>query len=195
MAATVRQTLASVMAEILKPHQLARYERYRAELRAQADQHGELFAEVWSAAQTYLASRGRVKPPPSGWDFVPIVQDLPFGVSPEFSPVQRTHWREFWEWYLPVERGIGRMIWIIEVLHKLGPQHYKLKNDVCQVAYVVKTQYQRWMQDGDVPWLPKGRGAGKPETIVQLLEQVLVRLDRGPAKDDGDPGPEWEPMP
>lgn len=183
------------MAEILTPRQLERYNRYRTELHEQANKHGELFAEVWAAAQQFLAARGRVRRPPRKWSFLAALRAAPPGQSPSFTPEQRAEWRQFWDWYLPLERGIGRLIWVIEVLHKLGPEHTKLKSDVCQVAYVAKTQYQQWLEDGEIVWLPVGRGGGKPETIVQLLDQVLVKRDRGPERDAGDPGYELEPMP
>lgn len=189
-----RRLIDQALGDMLTPTQLAAFRAYRDQRRAVEEEHGGIFAELWTEAQLFLRARGRVRLPPTGWDFASCVIGLSHGVRPEFDPQQRSQWRAFWDWYLPMENHLTRLIGIIRTLHAYKPAHEKLRCELCGVAQVMLDQYQQWLRGGRILWLPLDRGGDPERNIVERLGKVLIDCDTGPL-DEGAPDSQWEPHP
>jgi len=172
---------------MMTPAQLEQFRRYRAAREVVADAHGDLFADLWSEAQVFIQSRGKVRLPPTGWDFVPAVTGLSHGVKPEFDPHQRSQWRQFWDWYLPMENHMTRLIFIIRTVDTYKPRHREFLRELCGVAGVILDQYQQWLRQRRIAWLPLDRGGDRSRNIVERLGQVLIDVDTGPLPEQSDP--------
>jgi predicted transcriptional regulator len=195
MTAELSRELAGALDDLMTPAQRERVARYRQELAAIEEKHGAPFAALWVTARKFIEMNGRVRLPPTHWDFVPIAAARAAGNAGEFAPEQAVQFKGFWDWYLPVERGLTDLIHCIRELHKLRKEHDALFQAVCLAAHPIYDQYQRWIREGRIGWLPRNRGGDAAMNIVQRLGKVLIKLDTGPLRDDGDPGPELEPMP
>lgn len=184
----ISESLRPVIRSILTPARLERLEKYLADRQAIEDDFGLEIASVWETAQYFIGLPRRVKPPPTGWGFAAQVQSLSHGVKPEFEPIELSEWRAFWNWYVPLEYNLMQLIRTIRRLHSLRPDHDALLNQLCGIAIPILDQYQRWVQDRKIAWLPKDRVPHSNRTIIERLGQVLIDCDSGPA-------PELEPFP
>ena len=168
--------LSLAFAQILTPASLARAAAYREHLRVLREERGEAFVQLWILAQRWLRHDGRVKEPPRGWDFlVALGAARANRMPPAFTDVQLLQWREFWDWYLPVE---GALLRLIELLHGLSLEdEMPLLGEVCGKALVVHAQYQRWLADGTIAWLPVEREDGPRRSIVEKLGRAINRFN------------------
>lgn len=169
-----------------------RVRRYLEKRRALSDKYGEGFAQLWSTAQRFIEQNGRVRLPPSRWEFVPAARLKESGNPAEFTPEQSSQWRDFWDWYLLVESNLTLLIHCIHELYKVRKEHEALFQAVCTAAHPICHQYQDWIRDGRIAWLPRNRGGDLSLNIVQRLGQALIKFDTGPA--DESPNDRWEPM-
>jgi hypothetical protein len=179
--------------ELLGPAARARVEHFREQRAVMLGKHGAAFAELWTTAQKFIELNGRIRKPPTGWDFAVAVQGLSHGIKPELTPQQRSQFQSFWDWYLPVERNLTDLIFCIRELHRVRVDHAQLFSHLCQAAHMIRDQYAQMLETRRIAWLPTHRGGDPERNIVQRLIQALIECDTGPVRDDGDPGPQWEP--
>lgn len=179
--------------EMLSPAARDRVRRYLEKRRTVADRYGEGFAQLWNTAQRFIEHSGKVRLPPTRWDFVSAARLKESGNPAELSPEQSAQWREFWDWYLLVESNLTQLIHCIHELYRIRKEHEAPFQAVCTAAHPICNQYQDWIRDGRIGWLPRNRGGDPSLNIVQRLGQALIKFDTGPADQEGDP--RWEPMP
>lgn len=189
------QALRVPMQEFFTPAQRAAAEAFRQRRREIEQKHGAEFAALWASAQRFIEQNGRVRLPPTKWDFAAIAAARAAGNPGEYTPEQRVQMREFWGWYLRVEGALMELIELIYALHGMRSEHGKLHAQVCCAAHPIYSQYHVWLRDGRILWLPRNRGGDPELSVVQRLGRALIDCDTGPVAEDGDPGPQWEPMP
>jgi hypothetical protein len=180
----LRDTLRVLMA----PERITSLDRFIAERDAIEQEHGAAVAALWMDAQTFIGLRGKVKSPPTGWSFVPAMQSMEIGIKPELDLNQMLEWRAFWNWYGPLEYHLIKLIRTIRALHSIRPAMEPLFFEICRVAFPILDQYQTWIKDRKIAWLPRNRVPGTDRNIIERLGKVLIDYDTGPA-------PEIEPYP
>ena len=149
---------------------------YAAKLSELESLHGLEYVHHWKAIRQLLNFDGRVKAPPSGASFVDAM--LAGGNIP-LDDHQKADYRQFWAWYLPMERSLLELAHALRFFERADP-------DLCErlsgVALHLCSLYREKMRSGELKWIP--RRPPNDVTVIDSLSQCVARLNAIPPQDD-----------